>query len=274
MYKNIVVCVNETHDRENLIGSAARFASQIEATLTGFYIRSHNTPGVPLYGYVADEIIKQAIEHDNQCAEAARETFKSTLNDCACDADWLEVSEDDEPMKELRLADLIITNRVIYDAKSWRSNINFINSLILETGRPVILIPEQWNQQTFGRNIVFGWDQSREAVRAMQDAMPIFKRADHVDAVCVDYQGKKDSIGAEEICKYLSKHNVTNNFSLQVTNEYLETPEKVLLNYAREIASDLIVVGGYGHSRLREIILGGVTRYLTKNSDVPVLLSH
>ena len=105
--------------------------------------------------------------------------------------------------------------------------------------------------------------------------MPLLKLADHVDAVTVNYEtDDQELIKMSDISNYLSRRNVVNHFHSAVTDEHHDTPEKVLMNFAGTRSADLIVVGGYGHTRLREIILGGATRNLSKHSTVPVLFSH
>jgi len=85
---------------------------------------------------------------------------------------------------------------------------------------------------------------------------------------------EEEAVDVSEISTYLSKHDVANSFHLKSTDDKSSTPEKVLMNFASKNMADLIVVGGYGHTRLREIILGGVTRSLSKYSEVPVFFSH
>jgi nucleotide-binding universal stress UspA family protein len=104
--------------------------------------------------------------------------------------------------------------------------------------------------------------------------MPLLEQANHVEAICVNYKGEDEPFDVSEISSYLSRRDVSNSFRLAETDDHLDSPEKVLHARAVKYSADLIVVGGYGHTRLREIILGGVTRFLTKHSTVPVLFSH
>ena len=274
MYKDIMVCINEADWRDNAIKAATRFANECNARLTGLYIRIPETPAMPPYGVVSDEIIQQARKREDDRAANAKQSFESITDELSLSANWLEVDEFQHPLKAMAYTDLLMINQVAYDPRRGRSNIGFVNNLILETGKPVILIPTAWDKTTFGSNVVVGWDESREATRAIQDAMPVLQKANHVEAVCVNYAGEDEVADVSEISAYLSRRNVVNSFKLAVTDENLDTPEKVLHNHAIKSSADLIVVGGYGHSRLREIILGGVTRHLTKNSSVPVLFSH
>ena len=274
MYRDIIVCLNEAEGRENTIRAASQFAKEVGANLVGLYVRSRITPALGPYGYISDEIAKDLMQHEDDRAAQAKKSFEATTQEFAVVANWLEVKESQHPLKAIAYADLVITNQVAYDPRQGSSNMSFVNNLILETGKPVILIPNSWKKPSFGTRIVVGWDESREAVRAIQDAMPLLQKAIHVEAVCVNHKGGDDVVDVSEISPYLSRRNVSNSFILAVTEGDLNSPEKVLHEHAKKSSADLIVVGGYGHTRLREIILGGVTRYLTKNSTVPVLFSH
>jgi len=280
MYKDIIVCVNEAEGREKAILAAARFAKQLDANLTGLYVKEStsylgSSYGLSPYGGVSVDLVKLAEERDAKLTAKANEAFKNVVDDVRCKSTWLEVSDDDKPLRAVMYSDLVITNQANYDPRQGHSNIGFINTLVLESGKPVILIPSDWNEANFGKRVVIGWDESREATRAVQDAMPILKSADHVDAICVDHkQHDEELVDVSEISTYLSKHDVANGFHLKLTDDDASTPEKVLMNFASKTSADLIVVGGYGHTRLREIVLGGVTRNLSKHSKVPVLFSH
>ncbi len=279
MYKDIVVCVNESDGRENTIRAAARFANQANASLAGVYVTVSGTTAASSYisfpyGMVSKDIITLAEEREAEQSLKAKNLFKEIVDELNCRATWLVVPSYEHSLRRMAYADLIITNQVAYDPGQGQSNIGFINTLVLETGKPVILIPPGWNQVEIGKRVLIGWDESREAARAVQDAMPILKQADSVDAVTVNYKDHDASIDVSEISRYLTRRDVTNSSHLELTDEQSDTPERVLLEFAAKTSADLIVVGGYGHSRIREIILGGVTRNLSKHSNVPVLFSH
>ncbi|MFQ3244955.1 MAG: nucleotide-binding universal stress UspA family protein [Arenicella sp.] len=280
MYKNIIVCVNETDGRDNAIRAAVQLAKKINATLTGVYVKeisllSGGAYGMSSYGMGSSDMIELIEKRDAEKSSKANRDFQEIVDDLDYKATWLEVSAQEHPLRAMAYSDLIITNQVAYDPAQGHSNIGFINTLVLETGKPVILIPTQWDEVEFGKRIVIGWDESREAIRAVQDAMPILKQAEQVDTVAVNHK-KSDNevVDISEISSYLSRHGVANGFHLKETDEKANQPEKVLRKFAKKTAADLIVVGGYGHTRLREIILGGTTRHLCKHSTVPVLFSH
>lgn len=274
MYKDIVICINESESQDHTIHAAASFANQHNACLTALYVTTLDMPILPPFGPMYEENMKQAIERKDTKSEKAKESFLSIVNKLNCSATWYEVDTNENPLKAITYADLVVTSQVSYDPRMGHSNIGFINNLLLETGTPVVLIPDEWDQPILGSRIVVGWDESREVVRAVRDAMPLLQQAEHVDVVSVNYPETEGISDVSQISSYLNQRNVINQFHLQTTDNILDTPEAVLIDFVDRVAANLIVIGGYGHTRLKEIILGGTTRYLIKNSPVPVFLSH
>lgn len=279
MYKDIVVCVDEADVCENAIRAAARFANQANASLTGVYVTTTGTAVASSYvsfpyGIVSKDIIELAEEREAEQSLKTKNIFREIVDERNCRTTWLEMPFYEHPLRTMAYVDFIITNQVAYNPRQEQSSIRFINTLVLETGKPVILIPRGWNQLEIGKRVLIGWDESCEATRAVQNAMPLLKQADHVDAVTVNYKDDNVSIDVSEISRYLTQRDVTNSFHSELTDELSDTSERVLLEFPAKTSADLIVVGGYGHSRIREIILGGVTRNLSKHSNAPVLFSH
>lgn len=274
VYRDIVVCISETEGRDNIIRAAARFANEHNARLTGLYLLTDLSPPIAPFGAIPPDIAHSARERQEEWLEAAEQSFTEITQALDCDADWLAVPEREEPLKVITYSDLIITNQVAFDPQLGNSNASLINHFLLDTAKPLIVIPGDWTEPVFGSRVLVGWDESRQAVRAVQDAMPILKIADQVDIVSIDFDQAGVTADVSEITTYLTRRNISCNFYLKATDDDYDTPEKVLLHVADNRASDLVVVGGYGHSRLREIVLGGVTRYMTHHCDIPVLLSH
>lgn len=274
MYKDIVVYINESEGRDNTIRAAARFASEVNARLRGVYVRVNLVPALPPYGVISQELAEQVRKEQDQRLAVSEKLFNKIASEHGCEHEWVELNGQQDALRVATYSDLVLTNQVSYDLHQSQSNLGFVNRLILESGKPVVLIPANWNETEFGSRVLLGWDESRAATRALQDSMPLLKKADYVEAVCVNSIEPDDPADVSDVSDFLVRRNVTNTFKLMVTDEYLDTTEKVLHDYACRSSANLIVIGGYGHSRLREIILGGVTRYLLKNSRVPVLFSH
>lgn len=146
---------------------------------------------------------------------------------------------------------------------------NFMGSLLMESGRPVLVVPPGCKAAMPPRRIVVGWRLGREAARALHDALPFLAAAEAVDLVLVDPGGDKP--GAD-IAAHLAHHGVNANVVVRASEH--RTVSSILLERARQMDAQLLVVGGYGHSRLREWALGGTTRELLASASIPVFFSH
>jgi nucleotide-binding universal stress UspA family protein len=144
---------------------------------------------------------------------------------------------------------------------------------LFESGRPVILVPYIQKAPLKLDRVMCCWDGSRAATRAIADAMPLLKRAGRVEVVIVSNErGKKDEIEGADMGAHLARHGL--NVEIKRTALGDIDVADVILSYAADAGSDFIVMGGYGHSRLREFVLGGVTRSIFRSMTVPVLMSH
>jgi nucleotide-binding universal stress UspA family protein len=147
-----------------------------------------------------------------------------------------------------------------------------IEGALFESGRPLVVVPYiQKRGMTLDR-VLACWDGSRTAARAIGDAMPLLERAKAVDIVIVAEERKSDEITGANMSEHLARHGVRASVKRIAKGDL--AIEDVLLSYAADSGADFMVMGGYGHSRLREFILGGVTRGILASMTVPVLMSH
>jgi len=147
--------------------------------------------------------------------------------------------------------------------------------LLFGSGRPVLLIPEKWSGGSIGRRIAIGWNGKREAARALSDSMPLLRDADEVSVITVDARPDFNAYGEApglDITAHLARCGV--KAALRNVDGLGRENGEALLAEALEVRADLIVIGGYGRARLSEFVFGGVTRALSRVSDIPVMLSH
>jgi nucleotide-binding universal stress UspA family protein len=147
-----------------------------------------------------------------------------------------------------------------------------IEAALFQTGRPVLVVPYIQRTGLKLDRVIVGWDGSSSAARAAGDAMPFLERAKMVQVVVVSERGKSDEIPGADIAQHLARHGVTVEVKQIVAPD--AKPAEVLLSHAADTSADLLVLGGYGHSRLREFVLGGVTRSILETMTVPTLMSH
>ena len=149
----------------------------------------------------------------------------------------------------------------------------YAESIIFGAGRPTLLLPREWKKKLPFETVVVAWDFSRPSTRAVADALPFLQKAKKVHVLTVsndkDFDMKQS---ASELSKNLARHGV--DTVLDVVDRAGRDIGNVIASYARSCDADLLVMGAYGHSRLRELVLGGATRSILSAPELPVLMSH
>jgi nucleotide-binding universal stress UspA family protein len=175
-----------------------------------------------------------------------------------------------DPGAKARAADLVLAGQPERgDALGRR----LAGDLLLSAGRPILFVPFAGHFEDVGRRVLIAWNDSREAARAVADAMPILCRAESVVLLTLDTPAAAAPVeAAADVASQLARHGVKVNVDRQRVSE-IDVGNLILAN-ADDRDSDLIVMGGYGHSRVRERVLGGATRALLDVMIVPVLMSH
>lgn len=140
--------------------------------------------------------------------------------------------------------------------------------IFLHSGRPVLVVPYAGDFNAIGRQAVVAWSDSRETARAMADALPILRHAQQVDVISFNAPA---SPALEAMSQWLQRHGVKARVHVESTDVDIGN---ALLSRAFDLGADLIVMGGYGHSRVAELVVGGVTRSVLSQMTVPVLISH
>jgi len=183
-------------------------------------------------------------------------------------ADWLvETGSQTEIVAQLgRLADLIIVPRPVRISPPPKT----IDAALRETGRPVLMLPPR-AFDSIGDRVVIGWNGSKEAAQAVAAARPILGKASAVTVLTTDKRQQRRPNG-DDLLTYLSCHGIAATVSIMDTRTR-SVPEALLAN-ALELNADLLVTGGYSRHRLREVIMGGVTRHLLAESEIPILMVH
>lgn len=150
---------------------------------------------------------------------------------------------------------------------------SLVEGLVFESGRPVLLLPPEGMAGHRFDELVIGWDGSRAAARALADALSFCECARAVTVVAVvDEKSLPDTAVASDAVRHLSRHGISAT-SVEIPANGQDAGS-ALRSYCRQTGADLLVMGAYGHTRMREFILGGATRSILDKPDVPVLLSH
>jgi nucleotide-binding universal stress UspA family protein len=174
-----------------------------------------------------------------------------------------------------RLADLCIVGQD-GGISSESIGYEFSEQLLFVTGRPVLLVPAAGTFNTLGRHIVVAWNASRAAARALHDALPMIEHAETVTVLAADgahVPGRPGALPVEAIIKHLRRHSA----SAELVHIHVAPDHSIaaaLLAEAHRLSADLLVSGAFGHPRLWEKLLGGVTQDLLRHMNLPVMMSH
>jgi nucleotide-binding universal stress UspA family protein len=174
-----------------------------------------------------------------------------------------------------RYADLAVIGQADPEGVAPGAAANLPERLILGAGRPVLVVPYAGRFEAVGRRVLLAWNATRESTRAANDALPILERAARVTVVSVNPRsgpGGHGAVPGADIALHLARHGVRAEVAAVVTDEV--GVDDMLLSQAADTGADLIVMGGYGHSRLGELVLGGATRHILRQITVPVFMSH
>lgn len=148
-----------------------------------------------------------------------------------------------------------------------------IEAALFQSGRPVVVVPYIQKTGLTLDHVLVCWDGGRHAARAIADALPFLSRAKAIEIVTVGTEPlKSDDLPNADIARHLARHDLTVEVKRIVTGDV--DVANTVLSYAADVSADFIIMGGYGHSRLREFILGGATRGLLASMTIPALMSH
>ncbi|MBP0588626.1 universal stress protein [Paraburkholderia sp. LEh10] len=277
-YKSILVQLDTGAHAHPRLEIALRLAHRFHARLTGLfttYVPDRHAffvmAGTADY-YAAHE--RRRHEH----AAALERLFHAELARANVDGRWIGATgyANDIVPPYARLADLIVAGQTDRnDPESFIAD-QFVEHLLMSAGRPVLLVPSSGSFATPGQRVLVAWDGSREATRAIHDAMPFLSHAANVTLLTVNAtRGEPPAwrIPGADIALTIARHGV--NVDVREVGADSDTPiGDVLLSQAAESGCDLLVMGAYAHSRLHELVLGGATRTLLKSMTLPVLMSH
>lgn len=277
MIKDIIVNLEHQVARDPARDFAISIAEICDTHLTG--VAFAYIPEFP--GHVALElppdIVAQMIAESEKSAMAAIERFDAAAKRSLISAEHrlLRTLGGEAPTMLATLARRFDLSVFMQSDPGRVDNDDMIETALFQSGRPLIVVPYIQKDGLKLDRVVCCWDGSRAAARAFNDALPLLTRANTVDLLIV-LNEKTNSDNREirgvEMAKHLARHDV------KVQLERIPAPDidvtSAILSYIADNSGTLIVVGGYGHSRLREIILGGVTREMLKSMTVPVFMSH
>lgn len=279
-YKTILVHADESRHAQQRFEIAASLAMREDAHLVGAAATA-----VPGSFYLPEMIGESAmsltayLEYLRQRAQGVLTQFEGTARQAGVASYETRIVEDEAAAGlclQARYSDLVVISQTDPDESLPALRSGFPEYVVLNAGRPVLVLPYAGRFADFGKRVMLAWDASMEATRALTAALPFLKRAELVQVTVFDPGSRGDAHGEQpgaDIALYLARHGIKVDVSQQVTAERIDTGN-ALLSAAADFNADMLVMGCYGHSRFREVLLGGVSNTIFRSMTIPTLMCH
>lgn len=278
-YKTILMHCNDARRVAKLLAPAVHLAETFQAHLVGLSV----VPPVAIMPAGTPMGPPVVVDTHRELYRARGPAMKAAFEDAARErgfvAEWREDDAQgsgvaDVVLEHARACDLVIASQTDLDW-SGTEHLDVADTLAIESGRPVLIVPNTGTHQRVGDKVLVAWNARREAARAVFDALPILRRAREAKVVWVNPQSEREraqDVPAGDICAALARHGIKCEAVEQVRPE--AGVGETLLACVKDRGADLLVMGCYGHTRLREFVFGGASRHVLSHMSIPVLMSH
>jgi nucleotide-binding universal stress UspA family protein len=271
--KAILALADGGSGTETTLRTALLVARNFSAHLEVLHVRADPETMVPIVGEgmsgaMVEQVMDAMVKSVETRAKSARELYQRTCGSAGAAVAWREVTgrEPETVAAAARLVDLAVLGRP--DSADEAPMAATLDAALFDTGRPVLVAPPK-PASAVGSRIAIAWNGSPQAARAVGSALPFLKQAQQV--VILSGGGQDGPAPASGLASYLERHDVR---AVIESFTFTGSVGKAILDNAGRLGADLIVMGAYGHSRLREMMLGGATREVLAGATVPVLMAH
>jgi nucleotide-binding universal stress UspA family protein len=276
-YKTLLVHLDTSHRVQTRLEVALRLARQFDAHLTGLFATFAPDPREFRVMAGSAGWFEAHSKLREEQRGAIERIFRAELLRAGVQGDWISTAQHGEEsvVSHSRYADLIVVGQSDPDDPETFIADRFPETVVLTSGRPVLVVPYAGRHETVGSRVLVAWNGSRESARAVYDAMPFLARAERVTVLRINVPGSPAPVrepGAD-ITLTLARHGV-NVDAVEIASDSDETSGDALLSLSAEEGYDLVVMGAYGHARWKQQIVGGVTRTMFDSATLPVLMSH
>jgi len=277
-YKTILVHLDSSKRAPLRLELAFKLAAAHEAHLIALYAPFQPDTRLLYAASMAPVVWEEKDQLGRIQRTVLEKAFHAGISRNSLAGEWR--STDEYPNRAVPLharhADLVIAGQFdVEDPDSFVAD-RFCENLVMSSGRPTLFVPYAGEFPSLGSSVMVCWDGSREATRAIHDALPLLKRASRVNIVTVNALKNQDAdarIPGADIATVIARHGVKAQI-VEIEGVTGLRFGELLLSQASDLNADLIVMGAFAHARWQELILGGVTRTLFKSMTVPVLMSH
>lgn len=278
--KNLIVLTDDSPGCAARIDTALLMAQKYDAYLTGVYFHNLELMTPKLSGLLSRSmrttLAEEIKEFEEKAAQGARVLFQDKVQQAGWSdkADWLLARGTPNTIAGVitRYADLVIAGQTSPERRTDSSVID-VSEVVFSCGRPLFIVPQSFRLKAgLTEHAVFGWNGSREAARALADAMLILETKSLVSILTVGSLPDVHKGLKLDIAEHLKRHGIKTQ-TVQLSSD-AGHPGLTLLSYAEQHNADFLVIGAYSRSRLREQILGGATRTILEKMTLPILMSH
>ena len=274
VFKDILVYVDATKSTAACLDVATKLAEANDAHLTALHV----TPPPFAIGDFgpggAAEVIRWQEEQTLQVAARAEKEVAAARQRSGRDIEWRRAAGEILPTVRLHghYSDIVVVSQRGRDDEPISVDL-LPETVVMGCGRPALIMPVYGNFPRLGERVLVAWNRTHEATRAVHDALPILRRAQTVQILEVNPPSSREPhIAGVDIALHLARHGVKAEVEAATVSD-IDTAATIL-SRAADLGSDLLVMGAYGHSRLREFTFGGVTRHMLQHMTLPVLMSH
>jgi nucleotide-binding universal stress UspA family protein len=274
-YKDILVYADAGKAAPACLDAATMLASAHKAHLTALHVVAPPFVPMDVTGGVPAQLLEWQEEVARQGAEFAEQEVRAAERRSGLKIEWRKVHGDVSAtvLLHARYADLVVASQGGDDAEASVGIGDLVETTVMGAGRPALAVPRQGKVLTLGERVLVAWSRTREATRALHVALPILVRAKSVTVMEVNpRRGETPHIAGADVAAHLARHGVKVEVSSMAAGD-MEVAEAIL-SRVTDLGADLVVMGAYGHSRVREFVFGGVTLHMLRNMTVPVLMSH
>lgn len=276
MLKDLVVNLSPAGSSDPAADYALSVAATFEAHIAGVAFAFEPIIPVTAMGGVASDIIDSAIAENERTAKAALDRFESAAKKRGVSAETRSITAiladaADQLGRIARRFDLCVVPQA--DPEKPGPEDLFVQSVLFASGRPLLIVPYIQKAAIKLDHVLCCWDGSQTSARAIADAMPFLQKAKTIDLFIVATDKvRRNEISGADMAQHLARHGFKINVE-QVVAKDIDVASAIL-SYAADSSADFLVMGGYGHSRWREFVLGGATRGILSAMTVPTLMSH
>lgn len=273
-YSDILLHLSKDQRTVEKADVALALAKRFKASVTALYTLPYPMPPYYMGEYVPAEFYQQLYDESKAAAAQAKAAFETVAAKADVAARWVEVEQDSESAIRMigRTCDLVVASQPDPNSPALERGVQVeLGDLALSLGRPLLAIPYIGKFATVGKRIAVAWNGSREAARAVHDALPLLQDASSIEIITVNPEPEV-SASAASLIQHLLHYGIAARPNRVVVKDIGDGD--AILSTLADTGADMLVMGVYGHGRLQEMVLGGTSRTILASMTVPVLLSN